>query len=177
MLSFLRAGYYGQITFQSVLAQLNSTFAKDESLQSANKAMDKIDSWLEDLSKNLPIFSHSWTKPETFEGIKAFEFLSDLKTDLSQTIKAIEIALANKDLEHNKEATNLLIAGIARTASVRVVFLDSVALFFSRVGLKEQADLAKSQMAEANEYLQVSKIIFETFNTKKEIEPELLKNS
>lgn len=173
VLSFLRAGFYGQITFHSVLSQLKSKLMSDEYLQDANKAMDRVDQWIDDLSKGLPILSMSWNKPETFEGIKAFEFLNELKRELSSLIPKLEAALQNRDLANDKEAVNLLVACIARTANVRAAFLDSLLAFFSRVGLKNETEEAKLQLEETQDFVQVTRIIFETFNSERTLEPEL----
>jgi len=174
VLSFLRAGFYGQIVFHTVLSQLGSTLADESYLQNAHKAMDRVDPWIADLHKGLPIFATAWKTPETFEAIKALEFLKELKAELKLIVPKLESSLVLEDLSSEKEAINLLVASIARTANVRAAFLDSLFAFYTHHNFKELADQVKFQFDDAQEYVQVSHIIFETFKDTGKPDRELL---
>ena len=75
--SLLRAGFYSQILFEGALAKLESAVLPENYLDIAHKAFDKIDVWVKDISNNLPIFSLSWSAPETFDVISAMSYLKE----------------------------------------------------------------------------------------------------
>jgi hypothetical protein len=163
VLNFLRASFVGQLIFHKTLKDLGSDLVPDTYLENAHRALDKLDPWIEELRQGIPIISASWSAPETFEAIRAFSYLKDLKQDLTWLSSQLAGALAVKDLTSQPQATKLLVAGIARTANVRAAYLEGAVDFLRTNQDGERADMVAYQLEDARSYANVAQYIIETF--------------
>ena len=164
--TLLRAGFYSQILFSEALARLESTLLPDNYLDIAHKAFDKIDVWLKDISNNLPIFSTSWSSPETFDAISAVSYLRDLKRDLEWLIPYVEDALRIPNLPQEREAVKLLAATCLRSAATRNAYVETLSAVFSQLKALDLAEQVRLELPAAGEYFDVAHIIVDTFSTK-----------
>lgn len=162
-ITFLRSGLYGQILFESALSRLGSRLLPDRYLETTHKAFDKIDVWSADLINGLPILATSWNTPETFDAVSAMNFMRELKKDLLWLTPKVEAALRVPNLSLEREAVNLLVAALVRSAAARNSYIDT--LYSTFIDLKA-LDLARGVAQEldgAKEYVRVTNIILETF--------------
>jgi hypothetical protein len=174
VLNYLRATFVGQIVFHKVLSDLKSSLVSDSYIEGAHKALDKIDPWLKDLYEGMPIFSASWTAPETFEAIRAFGYLKDAKQDLAWLATQLEGALALPNLADEREAIRLLVAALVRTANVRVEYLNGVGSFYAHHNDDERINIVRPQFLDAKNYLDIMGVIYETFSGDGPFAPELV---
>lgn len=162
--TFLRAGFYGQILFDGALHTLGVSLVGDDYLDVAHKAFDKIDVWLKDLASELPIFSTSWNSPETFDAISAMNFLRDLKKDLLWLIPQLEEALRTPNLSQNRDVVKLLVAALVRTAAVRSSYVETLSSVFNQLKAFELGQAAAFEIEGAKAYVDVTQRILNTFN-------------
>jgi hypothetical protein len=163
-LVLLRSGFYGQIIFEGVLDALKSNFAPKNYLDIAHKAFDKIDSWMKDLSSELPIFSTSWETPETFDAISAMNFMRDLRKDFTLIVPNIEAALRTENLSQDREAVKLLVAALVRSAATRNAYVETLANTYAVLKAPGLAQQVAAEIDSSREYLRVTRIIQDTFS-------------
>lgn len=161
--TFLRAGFYGQILFEGALSRLESTLVPSTYLDTAHRAFDKIDVWINDLASELPIFSQGWESPETFDAIAAMSFMRDLKKDIVWLIPQVEVALRAQNLSQNREAVKLLVASLIRSASTRCSYVETLHSIFTKLKAQNLAQQVEFEIAGAKEYVQVTQVILDTF--------------
>jgi hypothetical protein len=172
-ITFLRSGFYGQILFEGALARLESPLLAPDYLDTAHKAFDKIDIWLKDLSTELPIFSTSWTSPETFDAIAAMSFMKELKKDLQWLIPKLELALRTPNLVQDRDAVKLLVAALIRSAAARSSYVETLHTIFSQLKADELAQQVSYEIDGAKEYVNVTQLILDTFSITRTYDPDL----
>jgi hypothetical protein len=161
-LTFLRAGFYGQIVFEGALSKMGAAILPTGYLETAHRAFDKIELWTNDLLREIPILATAWSAPETFDAISAMGFLRDLKKDLVFTLPQVEDALHIKQLPRDRDATRLLAAAVFRSASVRLSYVESLYSTYGSLNARELADaaareypVAKAQFDLANQFVAI----------------------
>jgi hypothetical protein len=164
-LTLLRAGFFGQIKFESALSTLESGFIPVGYLDTAHKAFDKLDVWMNDLAKELPIFATSWSSPETFDAISAMNFMRDLKADYQVIIPQLEEALLVPNLSQEREAVKLLVAALVRSSSTRSSYVETLTVLFHQLKAPELAQQVALEIEGAREYVRITDIILNTFST------------
>jgi hypothetical protein len=164
-LTLLRAGFYGQIRFENALTTLESTFVPEGYLDIAHKAFDKIDAWMNDLARELPIFATAWSSPETFDAISAMGFLRELKTDLEIVVPQLEEALRVPTLSQEREAVKLLVAALVRSSATRNSYVETITTLLTQIKAFDLAQQAAVEIEGARDYVRVTDIIVSTFAT------------
>jgi hypothetical protein len=172
-LAVLRSGFFGQIKFESALSTLGSGFIPEGYLDTAHKAFDKIDVWMNDLLKELPIFATSWSSPETFDAISAMGFLRELKEDLEIVVPQLEEALKVTSLHLEPEAVKLLVAALVRSSSTRSSYAETLTKLFSQLKAPDLAQQVAIEIDGARDYVRVTDIILNTFTAPSAYEEEL----
>jgi len=161
--TFLRAGFYGQILFEGALSRLESPLVQSTYLDTAHRGFDKIDVWINDLASELPIFSVGWESPETFDAIAAMSFMRDLKKDIVWLIPQVEVALRSQNLSQNREAVKLLVASLVRSAATRCSYVETLHSIFTKLKAQNYAQQVEFEIEGAREYVQVTQVILDTF--------------
>jgi hypothetical protein len=164
-LILMRSGFYGQIVFDSTLAQLKSNFIPKGYLDTAHRAFDKIDSWMKDLVSEIPIFSASWETPETFDAISSMNFMKELRKDFNFIVPHIEAALDVQNLSQDREAVKLLVASLVRSAATRNAYVEMLSTTFSILKAPALAQQIAVEIEPSREYLRITQIIQQTFST------------
>lgn len=172
-ITFLRSGFYAQILFEQALSRLEAKVVGEEYLETAHKAFDKIDVWVNDLVTELPIFSASWTTPETFDAIAAMSFMRELKKDLQWLIPQVEVALRTQNLAQNRDAVKLLVAALIRSAAARGSYVETLHSIYTQLKATDLAQQVAYEIEGSKEYIGVTQIILETFSTTTTYDPDL----
>jgi len=166
--SFLKAGFYGQIIFEGALSKMGASVLPENYLETAHRAFDKIEVWSKDLMREIPIFATSWTAPETFDAISAMGFMRDLKKDLVYVMPKIEDSLHVKELPRDRDAVRVLAAGLLRIAAVRLSYVESLYNAFTALKGREQADAIALEYAPAKDYFDRANLFIASFSTRSE---------
>lgn len=174
VLNFLRASFVGQLVFHKALTSMNSKLVDDSYVEGAHRALDKIDPWLKEVFDGMPIISASWVAPETFEAIRAFGFIKEIKQDLIWLSGQVETAISLPDLTREQEAIRILVATLLRVANVRVNYLNGAGSFYAKNKDQERVALLAPQFDDARQYAQVTNVIYDTFNREGPFETELV---
>jgi hypothetical protein len=164
-LAFLQAGFYGQIVFEGAMSKMGSSVLPGNYLDTAHRAFDKIDIWVKDLLREIPIFATSWAAPETFDAISAMGFMRDLKKDLVYIIPMIEDALHVKALSRDREAASLLAGALFRSAAVRLTYIENLYSTFSALKARDLADAVAQEYAPAKEQFDLANQYIAVFST------------
>jgi hypothetical protein len=163
--TLLRAGFYGQILFEGALQKLDARFLSSDYLETAHKAFDKLDVWMKDLVKELPIFATSWSSAETFDAISAMTFLSELKKELLWILPHVEDALRIEPLYQERDAVKLLAASILRSAATRASYVETLSSIFAQLRAENLAQQVAAEIDGSRDYLQVANVIVNTFSS------------
>jgi hypothetical protein len=163
-LILMRSGFYGQIVFDSTLAQLKSSFIPKGYLDTAHRAFDKIDAWMKDLAAEIPIFSANWETPETFDAISSMNFMKELRKDFNFIVPHIEAALDVQNLSEDSEAVKLLVASLVRSAATRNAYVEMLSTMFSILKAPALAQQIALEIEPSREYLRITQIIQQTFS-------------
>ena len=169
-ITFLRAGFYGQIVFEGALSKMGVEILPTGYLEPAHRAFDKIELWTKDLLREIPIFATSWSAPETFDAISAMGFMRDLKKDLVFVIPKVEDALHVKELPRDREATKLLAAAVFRAASTRLAYIEGLYSVYTQLGAKDLAEAAALEYAAAKEHYDLGNQFIAIFSTTSEFD-------
>ncbi|MEY4700009.1 MAG: hypothetical protein RL326_196 [Pseudomonadota bacterium] len=172
-ITFLRSGFYAQILFEQALTRLETKVVGEDYLETAHKAFDRIDAWINDLVTELPTFSASWTTPETFDAIAAMSFMRELKKDLQWLIPQVEVALRTQNLAQNRDAVKLLVAALIRSAAARGSYVETLHSIYTQLKATDLAQQVAYELEGAKEYVNVTQIILETFSTTTTYDPDL----
>ena len=170
VLSFVRSGFYGQAVYYGVLKQLGSNQNVEGVSEGAARSIEKLDPFFKELYQGLPAISTSWNQAETFEAIRLFDLVKAIKQELLATVEIVSKAYASPDLSSDPESVRILIAGIARVANTRAAYLDCAAALYSNLKLNELEQEAARQLNDAQNYVQISHVIFETFTKSETID-------
>jgi hypothetical protein len=172
-LAFLRAGLFAQIMLEGTASRLEASFLPPHYVENAHKGFDKLDSWFKELEDGMPIFSTSWSSPDTFEAISAMGFMKELKRDLLWFAQIVEEALRIPDLVDNREAVKLLAAGVHRSASTRLTYLEALNATFLKLKAPDRAQQSAAELAEAKGFLQTANTIVDIFSGENQFTQEL----
>lgn len=172
-LAFLRAGLFAQIMLEGAASRLGASFLPPHYVENAHKGFDKLDTWLKELEDGLPIFSTSWSSPDTFEAISAMGFMKELKRDLLWFAQIVEEALRIPDLVDNQEAVKLLAAGVHRSAATRLAYLETLNETFLKLKAPDRAQQSAAEMPEAKGFLQTANTIIDIFSDENQHTQEL----
>jgi hypothetical protein len=164
-ITLLRAGFYSQILFEGALGKLGLELLPEGYLDGAHKAFDKIDVWIKDITNNLPIFSTSWSSPETFDAISAVSYMRDLKRDLLWLIPQVETALRVPNLAQERDAVKLLVGACVRSAATRNSYAETLSAIFTQLQAKDLAEQVYLEVPAARDYFNVTQIIVDTFSS------------
>lgn len=122
IINYIHAEQQGKLTYLKTLMQLGELVNPDE-MSRNQSAADRINGWLKLLWREEPLFSHTWTKPETFDSQKALDYMDQLVADLEMlSTKIIGVLSENKDLRDPKDAA-LAIAAALRLAYTRDAYM------------------------------------------------------
>jgi len=172
-LAFLRAGLLSQVTLENAESRLGAAFLPSNYIENAHKALDKIDEWLKDLEDGMPLFSTSWTSPETFEAISAMSSMKELKRDVLWFSQIVETALQVPALMDDRASVKLLAAGVFRSASTRLSYLETINTVFLKLKAGDRAQAAAAEIPEAQRYLQSANTIIDIFAGDAQYTPDL----
>ena len=165
-ITFIKAGFYGQVLFEAALARLEpSTYPLPATyLDTAHKAFDRIDRWVVDLADELPLIALSWKSAETFDAISAMSYLREFKRECLWIGPQIEAALSAPDLPQNRDAVKLIAASLVRSAATRACYVETLTNCFNDLKAKEYADSVALEVEGAKEYLQIANSIVDIFS-------------
>jgi hypothetical protein len=162
-MTFLKAGFYGQVLFEAALAKLELPIVPGQYLETAHKAFDRIDRWVADLAEELPLFATGWTSPETFDAISAMSFLREFKRECLWLVPQIETALSTSNLPQNRDAAKLLAASIVRSAATRSCYVETLTNCLKDLKADDYAQRVGAEVEGAKEYLSVANSIVDIF--------------
>lgn len=165
-ITFLKAGFYGQVLFESALARLEPSVSPLPSsyLETAHKAFDKIDRWTKDLAEELPLFALNWKTIETFDAISAMSFLREFKRECLWIMPQIDSALSATNLAQNRDAVKLLAASLVRSAATRVCYVETLSQCFADLKAKDYSERVALEIDGAREYLSITNSIVDVFS-------------
>jgi len=163
-LAFLRGGCYSQVMLESAASRLSAAFLKEDYVEGAHEALDKIDGWLKELEDNMPLFSTSWTTPDTFDAINAMGFMKELKRDLLWFADRADAALVVPNLVEDRQSTKLLAAGVLRSAAARFSYIETLNEIFLKLKAPERAQQFAAEVPEAKGFLQTAHTIVDIFS-------------
>ncbi len=169
-ITFLRAGFYGQIVFEGALSKLGVSVLPTGYLEPAHRAFDKIEVWTKDLMREIPIFATSWSAPETFDAISAMGFMRDLKKDFVYVIPKVEDALNVKELPRDRESAKLLAAAVFRAAAMRLAYMEGLYGAYVQLGAKDLADSAALEYPPAKEQFDTANQLVAIFSITSEFD-------
>lgn len=169
-ITFLRAGFYGQIVFEGTLSKLDVSVLPTGYLEPAHRAFDKVEVWTKDLVREIPIFATSWSAPETFDAISAMGFMRDLKKDFVFVTPKVEDALHVKELQRDRESAKLLAAAVFRSASTRLGYIEGLYGLYTQLGAKDLADAAALEYAPAKEQFDLANQLVAIFSIASEFD-------
>jgi len=162
-ITFLKAGFYGQVLFEAALAKLELPILPGHYLETAHKAFDRIDRWVADLAEELPLFATSWASPETFDAISAMSFLREFKRECLWLIPQVEAALSTSNLTQDRDAAKLLAASIVRSAATRSCYVETLTNCLKDLKADDYAQRVAAEIEGAKEYLSVANSIVDIF--------------
>ena len=165
-ITFLKAGFYGQVLFESALARLEPSVSPlpPSYLETAHKALDKIDRWSKELADDLPLIAMSWTSMETFDAISATGFLREFKRECLWIMPQIDAALSTSNLAQNRDAAKLLAASLVRSAATRSCYVETLTQCFTDLKAKDYAERVELEIEGAREYLGITNSIVDIFS-------------
>ena len=163
-LAFMRGGFYSQVMLESAASRLNAAFLQEDYVEGAHKAFDKIDAWLTELEEGMPILSTSWATPDTFDAINAMGLMRDLKRDLMWFAELVDTALTAPDLAADRESSKILAAGIIRSASARLSYIETLNDVFLKLKAPDRAQQFAAELPEARGFLQTANTIVDIFS-------------
>lgn len=165
-IALLKAGFYGQVLFESALARLEPSVSPlpGSYLETAHKALDKIDRWSKDLAEELPLFALGWTSVETFDAISAMSFLREFKRECLWILPQIDTALSTTNLAQNRDAVKLLAAALMRSAATRSCYVETLSQCFTDLKAKDLAERVEFEIDGVREYLGVTNSIVDIFS-------------
>lgn len=172
-LVLLRSGFYGQILFEGTLAALNSSFTESDYLDTAHRALDKVDEWMKDAVSEIPIFSTTWESAETFDAISAMNFMRELRKDFLSLVPQVDAALQIENLAQDREAVKLLVASLVRSAATRNAYVETLANAYSALKEQDLAQQVSIEIAPTREFFRITKVIEERFSTTTVYDDEL----
>ena len=172
-LAFLRGGFFSQVMLESAASRLSSSFLLEDYVEGAHKAFDKIDAWLKELEDGMPLFSTSWTTPDTFDAIHAMGLMRDLKGDILWFAELVDKALATPNLAEDRESTRLLAAGVVRSAAARVSYLETLNDVFLKLKVPDRAQPFAAELPDAKGFLQTANSIVDIFSDDRPYSPDL----
>ncbi len=165
-ITFLKAGFYGQVLFESAIARLEPSVSPIPAsyLETAHKAFDKIDRWSKDLADELPLFALSWTSVETFDAISAMSFLREFKRECLWILPQVDSALSTTNLAQNRDAAKLLVASLVRSAATRTCYVETLSQCFTDLKAQDYAERVALEIDGAREYLGITNSIVDIFS-------------
>jgi hypothetical protein len=172
-LSFLRAGFVAQAVFEGTMSTLGATSLPSNYGQEAHKVFDKLDGWLNDLTSGLPVFTLSWSTPDSFDAINAMGFLTELKNDLMWLSPIVSNALAVPDLVSEREAVKVIVAATLRSATARHSYYETFHSLLVELKAPELAQQAHAEMQVAKSALSNAQTIVDTFSVESGYHPGL----
>ena len=172
-LSFLRAGFVAQSVFEGTMSTLGATSLPSNYGHEAHKVFDKLDGWLNDLTSGLPVFTLSWSSPDSFDAINAMGFLTDLKKDLVWLSPLVANALSVADLVGDREAVKLIVSANLRSATARHSYYDTLHSLMVELKAPDLAQQAHAEMQVAKSALSTAQTIVDTFSVESGYHPEL----
>lgn len=172
-LAFLRAGLFSQVMLENAESRLQAAFLPPGYIETPHKGLDRIDFWMKELEDGLPLFSTSWTTPETFDAISAMGFLKELKRDVLWFAQVVENALMVPDLANDRGSVKILAAGVHRSATTRLAYLETISHTFATLKVPERAQAAASEIPDARAFLQTANAIVDIFAPDTPFEPTL----
>jgi len=172
-LAFLRAGLFSQVMLENAESRLKAAFLPPGYIETPHKGLDRIDSWMKELEEGLPIFSTSWTTPETFDAISAMGLLKELKRDVLWFAQGVESALMVPDLVEDRASVKLLAAGVHRSATTRLAYLETLTHAFASLKVTDRAQAAAAEIPDAQVFLKTANTIIDIFAQDTPYEPAL----
>ncbi len=164
-ISFLKAGFFGQVLFEAALAKLEVPLLPASYLATAHKAFDKIDRWVQELADELPLFATSWTSADTtFDAISAMSFLRDFKRECLWLYPQLDTALSTPNLPQNPDSARLLAASVVRSAATRSCYVETLSACFRDLKANDYADRVGAEVEGAKEYLAIAQTIVDIFS-------------
>ena len=166
LIAFIKAGFYGQVLFEAALARLSPDDSplSPKYLETAHKALDRIDRWTKDLSEELPLIAMSWSTAETFDAIAAMGFVREFKRECLWMAPQIETALVSPNLPQNRDTVKLLAAGLLRSAATRACYVETLAQCFTELKAKDYAEGVAAELDGAKEYSTITNSIVDIFS-------------
>jgi len=172
-LAFLRGGFYSQVMLESAASRLNANFLNEDYVEGAHKAFEKIDGWLKELEDGMPLFSTSWSSPDTFDAINAMGLMRDLKRDILWFADLVDTALRTPNLVEDRESTKILAAGVLRSAAARLSYIETLSETFLNLKAPDRVQQFAAEIPEAKSFLQTANTIVDLFSNDNPYSPEL----
>ena len=169
--NFLFAGWQGAFASLNILSQLGYLHFNPDDLSKIERYLSSAEKWKEDLYKGLPIFSSSWSSPQTVPAKKAFEHLVDLRSDLQQVVGKIRKILLINDLEHHPEEVRLLIAYFARQAYSRENYIRGFIDLGGSFRFKDLSESYSRVAPEAERSIEIAHAFFNLFMSEETLLP------
>lgn len=83
-----------------------------EHLTKVEANLEKVEKWLDDLSKELPIFSIQWSTPQTVESKDAINLLGEVRQDLLKLSGKVKKVLLREQLADSPDDIRFLISSL-----------------------------------------------------------------
>ncbi|NMC63885.1 MAG: hypothetical protein GYA55_12045 [SAR324 cluster bacterium] len=165
IVNFLYAGYQGAFAAQNLLSQLGYKNIDPGEISLIETKLTEIERWKEDLLKGLPIFSSTWKAPQTVASKKAFQTLSELRSDLLKTVGHIKKSLLAEDLAESKEEVKYLIAAFSRQAYSRENYVRGFIEFGESFKHQDVVDNYTKFLPQAEQGLQAAHMFLQIFQS------------
>jgi len=165
IVNFLYSGYQGAFASQNLLSQLGYTKFNPGDVSHIEGQLSQIEKWKEDLLKGLPIFSSTWRAPQTVASKKAFEALSDLRSDLLKTVGHIKKSLLVENLSESEEEVKYLISAFARQAYSRENYVRGFVEFGESFKHQDVVDNYKKFLPQAEQGIQAAHMFLQIFQS------------
>ncbi|MEN9845824.1 MAG: hypothetical protein RIS36_971 [Pseudomonadota bacterium] len=163
-IAFLRGGFHSQIMVEGAASRLSANFLQEDYVEAAHNAFEKLDTWFKELEDGMPLFSTSWSTPDTFDAINAMGLMKDLKRDLLWFADLVEKALAAQNLVDDRESTKILAAGVLRSAATRLSYIETLSDAFLKLKAPERAQQFAAELPEARTFFQTANTIVDLFS-------------
>ncbi len=121
----------------------------------------------------MPLFSTTWTTPDTFDAINAMGLMRDLKRDLLWFAEIVDTALAAPNLAEDRESTRILAAGVTRSAATRLSYIETLTDAFLKLKAPDRVQQFAAELPEAKSFLQTATTIVDIFANDAPYSPEL----
>jgi hypothetical protein len=171
LLNYLHASYQGRWAFLNALDQIGSASFGELEIVATREVLEKVNVWLSDLYRGSPIISATWTQPETFDAIKAVDYLRATKKEIAHLSQVISQVLGTNAVAVGSEEAKLLTAAFARYAYARDSYIRGFLEYGQAANNPDMLRIYEPFLVGSGEDLQVAHFLLHGF-TARERDPD-----